>query len=320
MELVMEGLLAIQAGGNPRVVGQRLRSLVPDERSSRSRPRRRHEPRTRRQRPPRKHEEEEHENHERWAVSYGDMMTVLLALFIVLYAISVVDKTKFDQLRISLAIGFGRRAVSMLDGSSGPLNGVESFQIAPDFTGVSARLASPRAPTRLVQLTRRPRTFSRPPRSTSSSATFEKQIEDALGSQGLERLGRLQDQRPRARRRHRRFGRLLRAGRCDAHVDRADAWPTRSPLRCGTSRGQISIEGHANVLPSQQLPDQLGALERQGHQGAQAVRRVGPHLGKPDLGGRVWRRAARSGGNLVRGARGRTGASTSLSSPRSPRR
>ena len=31
MELVMEGLLAIQAGGNPRVVGQRLRSLVPDQ-------------------------------------------------------------------------------------------------------------------------------------------------------------------------------------------------------------------------------------------------------------------------------------------------
>lgn len=31
MELIMEGLLAIQAGGNPRVVGQRLRSLVPDQ-------------------------------------------------------------------------------------------------------------------------------------------------------------------------------------------------------------------------------------------------------------------------------------------------
>ena len=31
MELTMEGLLAIQAGGNPRVVGARLRSLVPDQ-------------------------------------------------------------------------------------------------------------------------------------------------------------------------------------------------------------------------------------------------------------------------------------------------
>ena len=31
MELAMEGLLAIQAGSNPRVVGQRLRSLVPDQ-------------------------------------------------------------------------------------------------------------------------------------------------------------------------------------------------------------------------------------------------------------------------------------------------
>lgn len=31
MELAMEGLLAIQAGANPRVVGARLRSLVPDQ-------------------------------------------------------------------------------------------------------------------------------------------------------------------------------------------------------------------------------------------------------------------------------------------------
>ncbi len=31
MELAMEGLLAIQAGSNPRVVGERLRALVPDQ-------------------------------------------------------------------------------------------------------------------------------------------------------------------------------------------------------------------------------------------------------------------------------------------------
>ena len=31
MELVLEGLLAVQAGANPRLVGERLRSLLPDE-------------------------------------------------------------------------------------------------------------------------------------------------------------------------------------------------------------------------------------------------------------------------------------------------
>ncbi len=52
-------------------------------------------------------EPEEHENHERWLVSYADMITVLMALFIVLFAISSVDQTKFLALRKSLASSFG---------------------------------------------------------------------------------------------------------------------------------------------------------------------------------------------------------------------
>ena len=54
-----------------------------------------------------KHEEEEHENHERWLVSYADMMTLLLVLFVVLYAMSQVDKEKFAQLASGLSDAFG---------------------------------------------------------------------------------------------------------------------------------------------------------------------------------------------------------------------
>jgi chemotaxis protein MotB len=54
-----------------------------------------------------KHEEEEHENHERWMVSYADMMTLLLVLFIVLYAMSQVDKAKFAALASGLSASFG---------------------------------------------------------------------------------------------------------------------------------------------------------------------------------------------------------------------
>jgi chemotaxis protein MotB len=53
-------------------------------------------------------EPEEHENHERWLVSYADMITVLMALFIVLFAMSSVDQTKFDALKASLASSFGK--------------------------------------------------------------------------------------------------------------------------------------------------------------------------------------------------------------------
>lgn len=57
--------------------------------------------------------EEEHENHERWLVSYADMITVLMALFIVLFAISQVDQEKFNALKQSLAMGFGTTATSV---------------------------------------------------------------------------------------------------------------------------------------------------------------------------------------------------------------
>jgi chemotaxis protein MotB len=50
-----------------------------------------------------RHEEhEEHENHERWLISYADMMTLLFALFVVLYAISSLNKSKIDAFASSL--------------------------------------------------------------------------------------------------------------------------------------------------------------------------------------------------------------------------
>ncbi|MGY1715947.1 flagellar motor protein MotB [Geodermatophilus sp. SYSU D01106] len=52
-------------------------------------------------------EHEEHENHERWLVSYADMMTLLLVLFVVLFAMSQVDKDKFAALASGLSEAFG---------------------------------------------------------------------------------------------------------------------------------------------------------------------------------------------------------------------
>lgn len=199
----------------------------------------------------RKHEEEEPENHERWAVSYGDMMTVLLALFIVLYAISVVDKTKFDQLRTSLAIGFGSPAVSMLEGASGPLDGVESFQIAPDFTGVSGD-SKPEAgsASATIEMSQEAQDFLAATQEYEQLSDIEKQIQAQLDAQGLS-----------ASVDYKINERGLVVGLVGSDVffapDDAALTPTAqlvvdtiaAPLR-NQSR-QISIEGHANVLPSQ---------------------------------------------------------------------
>src|SRR4051794_570085 len=66
---------------------------------------------------PKKHEEEEHENHERWLVSYADMVTLLMCLFIVLFAMSQVDKEKFAALASGLSVSFGA-PISVLPSSS----------------------------------------------------------------------------------------------------------------------------------------------------------------------------------------------------------
>jgi len=67
------------------------------------------------------HEEEEHENHERWLVTYADMLTLLFVLFVVLFAMSTVDKKKFEALKEGLAAGFGA-PLSAMDGGQGALD------------------------------------------------------------------------------------------------------------------------------------------------------------------------------------------------------
>jgi chemotaxis protein MotB len=49
------------------------------------------------------HDEEEHENHERYLVTYADMLTLLLALFIVLYAMSSLNKSKYEAFQASFS-------------------------------------------------------------------------------------------------------------------------------------------------------------------------------------------------------------------------
>lgn len=49
----------------------------------------------------------EFENHERWLVAFADMMTLLFALFVVLYAIAVVNASKVQQVKESIQAAFG---------------------------------------------------------------------------------------------------------------------------------------------------------------------------------------------------------------------
>lgn len=60
------------------------------------------------------HEEETPENHERWLLTYADLITLLMIFFVVMYAMSNVDAKKYSALSNSLT--------NALDGSTGMLD------------------------------------------------------------------------------------------------------------------------------------------------------------------------------------------------------
>jgi chemotaxis protein MotB len=76
---------------------------------------------------------EEHESSERWLLTYADMITLLMVLFIVLFAVSQVDQKKFAALKNGMAAGFG--AETVFNGGTGALQDdgqVNAININPD--------------------------------------------------------------------------------------------------------------------------------------------------------------------------------------------
>ena len=66
----------------------------------------------------RKKKKAHHEEHisEAWLIPYADILTLLLALFIVLYASSKVDQKKFEQIAQSFSMAFnsGQPALKLI--------------------------------------------------------------------------------------------------------------------------------------------------------------------------------------------------------------
>lgn len=54
----------------------------------------------------RRRTEEDHENHERWLISYADFITLMFAFFVVMYAISSVNEGKYRVLSDSITAAF----------------------------------------------------------------------------------------------------------------------------------------------------------------------------------------------------------------------
>ena len=61
----------------------------------------------------RRRHHEEHQNHEAWAIPYGDLITLLLAFFVVMYAVSSVNEGKYRVLSDSLVAAFRGQPMSL---------------------------------------------------------------------------------------------------------------------------------------------------------------------------------------------------------------
>ena len=87
---------------------------------------------------------EDHENLERWLVSYADFMTLLFATFVVLYALSQVDMSDFAKLEEALKKAFqsnvfdGQESIlassdSIFDGYNGATNPIMLEYLSPRY-------------------------------------------------------------------------------------------------------------------------------------------------------------------------------------------
>lgn len=97
---------------------------------------------------PRRHEE--HVNHESWAIPYGDLITLLLAFFVVMYAISSVNAGKYRVLSDSLYTAFRgtpRTLQPVQTGEKEMGNGVDARTAVPPLLLGKPRSGPARAET-----------------------------------------------------------------------------------------------------------------------------------------------------------------------------
>ena len=78
---------------------------------------------------------EDHVNHEAWAIPYADLMTLLLAFFVVMYAVSVVNEGKYRVMSASIVEAF--------NGSSHVIAPMPAQKVAP--RNLAPAIATPAA-------------------------------------------------------------------------------------------------------------------------------------------------------------------------------
>ena len=135
-------------------------------------------------RPHREEVEEAEGGMERWLLTYSDMITLLLALFIVLFSLSTISVQKFEALAASLRNTFSGHT-TVVKNSTGLLQKNSLVTHPGTVTGISHTGA---APTQSSQTSAAVPTTTAPsvgPPGSQSLATIQAELQSALASQGL---------------------------------------------------------------------------------------------------------------------------------------
>jgi len=120
-------------------------------------------------------EEEGHGNSERWLLTYSDMITLLLVLFIMMYTISNVDVAKFKSLAQNLSAMFNNGQTADVTIDSNARSGGSDF------------LLTPSTPSDTIESLQSPSAGSSANPSSQSSGTIQldettKQVADKLNA------------------------------------------------------------------------------------------------------------------------------------------
>jgi chemotaxis protein MotB len=98
-------------------------------------------------RPKRKEEPEKPQNAERWLLTYADMITLLMVFFVVMYALSKVEATKFNALAESLSSAFNMPGIQLESGQGGhSYSPTDAPLRPPPGTGLAPKQSSKRDP------------------------------------------------------------------------------------------------------------------------------------------------------------------------------
>jgi len=85
---------------------------------------------------PRRHQDEgEHDNTDRWLLTYADLITLLLGLFVMLYAMSKIDAEKYSQVVAAFGGIFGSP-----DATSAKLKVIDVAKLLPELYSERARI------------------------------------------------------------------------------------------------------------------------------------------------------------------------------------